>query len=289
MFSLSSLYSNDDYSSALSSKLLNYGPKQFRWSRTLSMAQALCELQLELQNGSSLPSVNEGAITVSGSPKVETKDFIPMTPSTKESRRKHSASGISTKGKFLVKKLKFEEDGNLKEDNVLAMSLNSTLPPIDTDGNACQDCKSCQESEKLSADDSFLGFPNGEKYFANGVVGNFPSPEELANLDESFLAKRCKLGYRASRILKLAQAIIEGRIQLGQLEELSKNAGLLSYDQLAEQLKEIEGFGPFTRANVLVCMGYYHVIPTDSETIRHLKQVFGSYISCFFLLSVKCP
>ncbi|CAK9188654.1 unnamed protein product [Ilex paraguariensis] len=24
-----------------------------------------------------------------------------------------------------------------------------------------------------------------------------------------------------------------------------------------------------------MCMGFYHVIPTDSETVRHLKQVHG--------------
>ncbi|XP_028762811.1 uncharacterized protein LOC114721158 [Neltuma alba] len=128
--------------------------------------------------------------------------------------------------------------------------------------------------QQLSTDDeSSLGFSNGRDYFANEGIGNFPSPEELANLDESFLAKRCKLGYRAGRIVKLAGAIVEGRIQIGLLEELSKDASLSSYNQLTDHLKEIEGFGPFTRANVLMCMGYYHVIPTDSETIRHLKQV----------------
>ncbi|KAI9122588.1 hypothetical protein K1719_006428 [Acacia pycnantha] len=244
-----------------------------QWSRTLSMAQALCELQLELQNGSSIPSVVEGGATVSISQKekVENEDYIPKTPATNETKKKHKTSGFSSKGKFLKKELEFEGDGNSREDHVVAMSLNSNLPPTDTDANLCQRSESCEE---FSVDDeSFLGFSNGRDYFANGVIGNFPSPEELANLDESFLAKRCKLGYRAGRIVKLARAIVEGRIQLGLLEELSKDASLLSYDQLTDHLKEIEGFGPFTRANVLMCMGYYHVIPTDSETIRHLKQV----------------
>lgn len=222
------------------------------------MAQALCELQLELENGSSLPSVVEEAVTVFGSPKVETKDFIPNTPATKESRKKHKSSGFSTKFK---KKLEFEGDGN-----------------------ACLDGKSCQKSKDLIAvNESFLGSSNEKKYFADLGIGNFPSPKELANLDESFLAKRCKLGYRASRIVKLAQAIVDGRIQLTKIEELSKQASLLSYNQLTEYLKEIEGFGSFTCANVLMCLGYYHVIPTDSETIRHLKQVIVYYISCFFL------
>lgn len=237
-----------------------------QWSRTLSMAQALCELQLELQNVSSFSS----------SQKVENENFIPRTPATKESRKKHRSrtSGLSSKGKLLKKKLELEAEGNLQEDHVLATSLNSNLPPIDTDENLCQHCKACENSKELSADDeSFCGFSNGRGYFAMGGIGNFPSPEELASLDESFLAKRCKLGYRAGRIVKLARAIIEGRIQLGLFEELSKDASLLSYNQLAGHLKEIEGFGPFTRSNVLMCMGYYHVIPTDSETIRHLKQV----------------
>jgi 3-methyladenine DNA glycosylase/8-oxoguanine DNA glycosylase len=96
----------------------------------------------------------------------------------------------------------------------------------------------------------------------------------LANLDESFLRTRCNLGYRASRVLKLAQGIVEGRIQLTQLEEACKGASLSSYNMLDDQLKGIDGFGPFTCANVLMCMGFYHVIPTDSETIRHLRQVF---------------
>ncbi|XP_076908890.1 uncharacterized protein LOC143565945 [Bidens hawaiensis] len=42
-----------------------------------------------------------------------------------------------------------------------------------------------------------------------------------------------------------------------------------------EQLGEINGFGPFTRANVLMCLGFYHVIPSDSETLSHLNQVHG--------------
>ncbi|KAK0589538.1 hypothetical protein LWI29_015584 [Acer saccharum] len=113
----------------------------------------------------------------------------------------------------------------------------------------------------------------GRESYACDRIGNFPSPRELANLDRRFLAKRCGLGYRAGRILKLAQAIVEGRIQLKQLEEICNEASLTSYDKLSEQLSKMDGFGPFTCANVLVCMGFYHVIPSDSGTIRHLKQV----------------
>lgn len=105
------------------------------------------------------------------------------------------------------------------------------------------------------------------------TIGNFPSPRELASLDEKFLAKRCNLGYRAIRIINLARGVIEGQIQLQELEYSCGTLSLSDYDKLVEKMRTIDGFGPFTSSNVLMCMGFYHVIPTDSETIRHLRQV----------------
>ncbi|ESW19537.1 hypothetical protein PHAVU_006G133500 [Phaseolus vulgaris] len=227
-----------------------------QWPRTLSMAQALCELQSGLQNG--LPCAVEG----SGNPKVEAEEFVPKTPASKENRRKKAP----TKGVLLKKKLELElemeVDGNLQMDHMFASSSDTTL---------------LGDLEVLRSDDSCCQFPNEGEYFDH--TGNFPSPIELANLSESFLAKRCKLGYRAGYILELAQGIVEGKIQLEQLEELSKDASLSCYKQLGDQLKPIKGFGPFTRANVLMCLGYYHVIPWDSETVRHLKQVHSKNTS----------
>ncbi|CAJ1962838.1 unnamed protein product [Sphenostylis stenocarpa] len=216
------------------------------------MAQALCQLQYELQNG--LPC----AVVGSGNSKVETEGFVPRTPASKETRR----SKVSKKSMLLKKKLELEVKvhGNSQMDHMLASSSDPTLLPTDNG-----------DSEVLRSDDSCYQFPDEGEYFDR--TGNFPSPVELANLDESFLAKRCRLGYRAGYIIELAQAIVEGKIQLEQLEELSKDASLSCYKQLDDQLKQIKGFGPFTRANVLMCLGYYHVIPWDSETVRHLKQV----------------
>ncbi|XP_048334558.2 uncharacterized protein LOC107425687 [Ziziphus jujuba] len=186
-----------------------------QWPRTLSMAQALCDFQIELQP-QSLSAM--------------TADFIPTTPAKKESKKNLEQSEVSA---CLTAQFASEINGSFEEEVV---------------------CKS-------------------DSHLLSDRIGNFPSPSELANLDENFLAKRCKLGYRASRILKLAQDIVKGRIQLGQLEETSMERSLSNYDKLADQLKQIHGFGPFTCANVLMCMGFYHVIPVDSETIRHLKQV----------------
>ncbi|KAF3440646.1 hypothetical protein FNV43_RR18930 [Rhamnella rubrinervis] len=202
-----------------------------QWPRTLSMAQALCDLQLELQSESLSPM---------------NVDFIPRTPAQKESKRKLEEYKNST--------------------TLIAQFASRTELQFQAHCGTSVDCAqtngSCEEDVNKS-----------EPYLLFDGSGNFPSPSELANLDEIFLAKRCKLGYRASRILKLGQDILQGRIHLRQLEETSMERSLSNYSKLAEQMKQIHGFGPFTCANVLMCMGFYHVIPADSETVRHLNQV----------------
>ena len=141
-----------------------------------------------------------------------------------------------------------EDDINLKLDcaGVLEENVQSSFPRNDIEGDL-------HRLNELSTTDP----PS-----ACDGIGNFPSPRELAKLDESFLAKHCNLGYRAGRILKLAQGIVDGKIQLRELEDMCNEASQTAY-----------GFGRFTRNSVLVCIGFYHVIPTDSEPIRHLKQV----------------
>ncbi|GAV77369.1 hypothetical protein CFOL_v3_20840 [Cephalotus follicularis] len=279
-----------------------------QWSRTLSMAKALCELQAELQHQSSSLSVTESEGMNSSALKAETEKFIPNTPVRKDLERKLPVSKISKKSaetekfipktpvrkdlerklpvskiskklttKFSQTKAELEVGVNLRVDSDITTILDSSP-------NFIQDHVEIDSEPFLASNELFTANSNsvsdlqssGEREpYAYDRTGNFPSPRELAILDGTFLAKRCNLGYRASRIIKLAKGIVEGKIQLRHLEEVCKEANLSSYDKVAMQLSEIDGFGPFTCANVLMCMGYYHVIPTDSETIRHLKQVHG--------------
>lgn len=171
--------------------------------------------------------------------------FTPPTPVGKESKRKPKRSSVVAKNKTM----KIEAGVN------------------------------CVGRRKEVVESNFEDHLGSLKEVSAGVwdgIGNFPNAGELAKFDERFLAKRCGLGYRAGRILKLAKDIVDGRIQLEQLEEVVDEASLANYNILAERLLKLDGFGPFTCANVLVCMGFYHVIPSDSETIRHLNQVFFS-------------
>ncbi|GLT90682.1 hypothetical protein SLE2022_086050 [Rubroshorea leprosula] len=253
-----------------------------QWPRTLSMAKALCELQLELHQQSSSFEVAEAGRKTQCSTIVEANgmDFIPKTPLGKELKRKHRISGASTKlTRMLVQNQQTKADAEshsdlaINSEKINTENLTPSFLPIEVEAeHALGENLRCFQTLDETGEDN-LQFAHGMESNVCKQFGNFPSPKELANLDENFLAKRCSLGYRAGRILKLARGIVEGRIQLTQLEEVCKEASLSSYGMLAAQLSQLDGFGPFTCANVLMCMGFYHVIPTDSETLRHLKQV----------------
>uniref|UniRef100_A0A0D9X2E9 Uncharacterized protein n=1 Tax=Leersia perrieri TaxID=77586 RepID=A0A0D9X2E9_9ORYZ len=226
-----------------------------KWTRTLSMASALCELQLELRCSSS----NE--------------DFQSRTPPIRERKRKRSNKRnvrVKLETKFDDDKLVCLEGPNLTTGtsseavNLQTYENSFSLPSAESE--TCSTPEVSLEHSELSLED---------------CIGDFPTPEELANLDEDFLAKRCSLGYRAKRIVMLARSIVEGKVCLEKFEEILKMSEPAiedlstvpsTYERLNEELSTISGFGPFTRANVLMCMGFFHMIPADTETIRHLKQ-----------------
>ncbi|KAL8139958.1 hypothetical protein V2J09_005979 [Rumex salicifolius] len=237
-----------------------------QWPRTLTMAKALCQLQLELLH--KYPTVPLNA-EIDADTKITspcTEHFCPETPAGMESTKLRKPTKI--------RKLLFQEETNavdkLESDisarNQLTYSIQ--MPEKSTSGSISSD-----RENNLCEQSNFYNPRLKEQYTQS--VGNFPSPTEIASLDEKYLAKSCNLGYRAGRILKLAQSIVEGKIQLKELEDMCNEANSSSYYELDQRMKEINGFGPFTRGNVLMCMGFYNVIPTDSETIRHLKQVHG--------------
>lgn len=221
------------------------------------MARALCELQLELKAFSVL------------------KNLQPRTPRKKELKRKNSRQEKSQL------KLIFVGEG---------AEGSSTCANLGSSGDNLHQYPKRQRSDSSMNQKprQILGIPDAEEILSPpplSEIGHFPSPEELAGLDEDFLARRCVLGYRAKRIRSLARAIVEKKIQLEELEETCDVSDPSSYEQLNEKLSCLDGFGPFTRANVLMCMGFYHKIPSDSETIRHLKQVGGPFF--FHFLDIR--
>lgn len=178
-------------------------PYYQRWNRTLSMAQALCELQEEMAN---IVHSKRKRITPHSSVKIFTK------------RLKHNKKHMSK-----------------------ARSSGS---------ESSYTCK-----------------------------GNFPTSKEVACLNEEFLKKRCNLGYRAEIIVRLAKIIEKGELDF----ELNNYKLEESFDTiLYGKLMKIEGFGPFICSNIMMCVGFYKRIPSDTETIKHLKKVLT--IGTFLLL-----
>ncbi|KAG8633951.1 hypothetical protein MANES_18G143300v8 [Manihot esculenta] len=101
-------------------------------------------------------------------------------------------------------------------------------------------------------------------------MANFPSSKELALVDVDYLNMRCNLGHRAKTIIDLAVSVESGKLKLKEHESSVLTIGGVddSHVDISNQLKKIKGLGPFTCANILMCIGFYHQIPTDTETIR---------------------
>lgn len=222
---------------------------------------SLCELQLELKLHTSR------------------ENFHPKTPEPRELKRKHGKKKkiiVKLETKLIEDEAELAEDANseINHDNQLndlqvKETPSSTPSFIEETNNLWME----ERSNKVSTISTPLHDLSGDVSCPSKQIGDFPSPEELATLDVDYLAVRCKLGYRAQRIVSLAQSIVEHKLQLRKLEEACGGFTLTSYAELDKELSGICGFGPFTCANVLMCMGFYHKIPADTETVRHLKKV----------------
>ena len=100
-----------------------------------------------------------------------------------------------------------------------------------------------------------------------GREGDFPTPEELADWSPKRLADRCRVGYRAERIVRLARDVCEGRLSMAWFEEPGHRT-----DALLEALRKIHGIGPYAARNILQALGRYDRVPVDSETVRLFRE-----------------
>lgn len=252
-----------------------------QWSRTLSMVRALCELQLELKGDPLGCSAVEAAYP--NEMRIKAEDFLPTTPIQKETKRKRGKNKkavINLESKFL--KNDHSAIGMTSRRNCHELSGHSRERELSPSVMSVEDSYDKWDSSHLSTeiirDVCLTNGPNLHEERTCGPcgsfcrIGDFPTPEELAIIDEGYLTKRCNLGYRGIRILRLAQSIVENRLRLTELEIICDGASLSNYDELTQKLLSVDGIGPYTCANVLMCMGFYQKIPADSETVRHLKQ-----------------
>jgi 3-methyladenine DNA glycosylase/8-oxoguanine DNA glycosylase len=104
-----------------------------------------------------------------------------------------------------------------------------------------------------------------------GRYGAFPTPDQINQVGSDFLKDNCRVGYRDKYIWGLANDIVEGRIDLRELELVDNTR-----EDVDKRLLKIKGIGPFASNNILQLMGYFNVHPYDTETVRLWKQDFGA-------------
>lgn len=100
--------------------------------------------------------------------------------------------------------------------------------------------------------------------------GGFPTPRQLAAVTPEDLKQRCRVGYRAQSIHRLAVEVACGERDLSELENPN-----LTTDELHRALRRIHGVGDYAASNLCMLLGRYDRIAIDSETYRHFRETHG--------------
>ena len=101
--------------------------------------------------------------------------------------------------------------------------------------------------------------------------GAFPTAARLAAVDATDLKAKARVGYRAERIVRLAQRFVEPDADI---LNLSTAAG--DSESLFKTLRGLYGFGDYAAANALQHLGRYDRMAIDSETYRHFREKYDT-------------
>jgi 3-methyladenine DNA glycosylase/8-oxoguanine DNA glycosylase len=101
----------------------------------------------------------------------------------------------------------------------------------------------------------------------------FPTPEVMAEADESFYKDVVRAGYRGPYLRSLAAAVAEGELDLEELSRASRDE--LPDDEVADRLLALPGVGPYAAAHVMMLVGRYSPLILDSWTRPKYAQVNG--------------
>ena len=102
----------------------------------------------------------------------------------------------------------------------------------------------------------------------------FPSPEDMAEADESFYRDVARAGYRGAYLRALATSVAEGSLDL---EELSAHRSPdFPDDEVVERLLALPGVGPYAAAHIMMLLGRYSRLIFDSWTRPTYAKVSGA-------------
>jgi 3-methyladenine DNA glycosylase/8-oxoguanine DNA glycosylase len=92
----------------------------------------------------------------------------------------------------------------------------------------------------------------------------FPTPAAMAERDESFYREVIRAGYRAPHLVKLANAVASGELDLESLGMATTDQ--LPTDELEKQLLALPGVGPYAAAHIMFMLGRFAKPILDSWT-----------------------
>jgi len=98
----------------------------------------------------------------------------------------------------------------------------------------------------------------------------FPTPTEVLEAGSEFLLKDAGAGYRARSMLKLAEGVADGTIDLAGPDQPDAT----SAERLAA-LEALPGIGPVTAGYLAMLLGSYDTLTLDSSTRTFAVRTFG--------------
>jgi 3-methyladenine DNA glycosylase/8-oxoguanine DNA glycosylase len=103
---------------------------------------------------------------------------------------------------------------------------------------------------------------------------SFPTPAAMAGRDEAFYREVIRAGYRAPHLVKLANAVAGGELDLESLG--SATIDELSDDDLEKQLLALPGVGPYAAAHIMHMLGRCSRLVLDSWTRPTYARLIGA-------------
>ncbi len=95
----------------------------------------------------------------------------------------------------------------------------------------------------------------------------FPTPKAIATDSLDAFTQKVNLGYRAAYIHGLSAQVADGSLDLDELADASAPTA-----EIRKKLKGIKGIGDYAAASILMLLGRYDEIPTDTVFRDHMLK-----------------
>ena len=105
-----------------------------------------------------------------------------------------------------------------------------------------------------------------KKNFRGEIYNTFPAPEAFAGLSEDAL-KECNLGYRSKYVVRTAKSIVNGEVNLAEIERMS-------YKEAKEELLKLFGIGEKV-ADCICLFALHHLQAFPVDT--HIRQALDAH------------